>query len=550
MRPSFQLDLAFDGATPVGNQGLRYLVRSSASETEYAVGQIRVAISRVSGEVKVDVPFTTADQLYYSQESNKLRLSNDPRVLYDGRSEADPRGFYSLLQFGTTVPPLTLWRGISEFIPGREVTIGAGGKWISDAGQFAWPGAKKQEGSLELESQLNVLTDLIDEILIESCPRQDPVILFSGGVDSGVLAARAAAMGWKGTTLVNYCFGKDDKESELAANMAQQLGLKFVRINGQDCDTLEVLDNIGRVYVRPFGDPSLSPTYALASAVIERFPSSRVIFDGTGADGAFGLYSKMPFYRKLYRIPKPIRNMAGLLYERSESWMTNSSFERIGRILRRSAQLPMVLGAIARNPLANIAYPVQPEIQREVLELATNWINENAPSESFEVRLPAADLAINCSRVLAQKTKSVFDACDRKVVYPFLDGRMVGLAIQRARYWPGRTEPKRVLKAMLASCVPPEMVYRPKSGFVGPYRTIFSQPKFLSKLDQLIECKATLTNFVDLPVLKKLRDAIQSQLSLPDQTYWFIWSAVFAHCWLESLEDRKAFSGVLGQNSA
>ena len=150
--------------------------------------------------------------------------------------------------------------------------------------------------------------------------------------------------------------------------------------------------------------------------------------------------------------------------------------------------------------------------------------------------MPAADLTINCSRVLAQKTKSVFDAYDRKVAYPFLDSRMIGLSLQRARHWPGCEKPKRVLKAILASYVPSEMVYRPKSAFVGPYKTIFSRSEFVGALDRVLEHKTALTEFVDLSAMRRLRDRVRSQIPLPGQTYWFIWAAVFAQHWLEALE--------------
>jgi asparagine synthetase B (glutamine-hydrolysing) len=492
-----------------------------------------------SRALTVNVPFTTADQLYYRRDSDKLRISNDLRVLFDKKCEVDPRGFYSLLQFGTTVPPLTLWRGISEFIPGRHATVNADGSiCVEQEPAIQWPNTEPSDRSLALQDQIDILTGLIDQILIEACPTKDPVILFSGGVDSGVLAARAAAMGWKDATLVNYCFGNDDTESMLAESMAKELGMGFVRISDGDYSNLEVLKDIGRIYARPFGDPSLSPTYALARAIVDQFPRSRVILDGTGADGAFALFSKTSLYRNVYRIPHLVRKSVEYLYGVSGSWMIDSRIERIGRVLSRSSQLPIVFAAIARNPLANIAYRVRPDVKREVLELASSWVSSIVPSASLEARLPAADLAINCSRVLAQKTKSVFDAYDRQVVYPFLDSRMIGLSLQRARHWPGCEEPKRVLKAILASHVPSEMVYRPKSGFVGPYKTIFSKPEFVTALDRVLEHETALTEFVNLSALRRLRDRVRSQTPLPGQTYWFIWATVFTQQWLEALETR------------
>ncbi len=541
MRSPFKLELPIGGRHSVDEQSQAYVIRNDSSETVFAVGQIRATFSKRSGKLKVIVPFTTADQLYYSKDSEKLRISNDLRALVDSKYEVDPGGFYSLLQFGATIPPLTPWKEIREFIPGRQMTISADGQCTSDQEPtIVWPRTESGDHSLDTQSQVYTLTDLVDRILIETCPTRDPVILFSGGVDSGVLAARVAAMGWKDATLVNYCFGDNDVESRLAERMAKHLGLDFVRTGAHDHDSLEVLSNIAKTFARPFGDPSSGPTHALAHAVIDRFSQSRVILDGTGADGAFGLFSKVLFYKRLNRIPYVVRQAVGYIYGASQLWTTVSPIERAARILRRSSQLPMFLAGIARNPLSDIAYRVRPDTRREVLGLATAWVNSVVPSSSIEAQLPAADLALNCSRILAQKTKSVFNAYDREVVYPFLDSRMVGLALQRARYWPGRDEPKRVLKAILASHVPLDMVYRPKSPFVGPYRTMFARPEFLRMFDRLLECKTALTEFVDLPVLKQLRDRVKCEIPLPDQTYWFIWTAIFVHCWLEQLERRSS----------
>ena len=537
MSAVFRVELPMSYQESMGDHSLPYVVRADSSETVFAVGQIRAFWSSRSGAFKVNVPFAATDQLYYRRDSDGLRISNDLRVLFDRKCEVDPRGFYSLLQFGATIPPATLWKDIGEFVPGRHMTVSADGTIdVRQEPTIAWPDRRSSDHSLALQDQGEILTDLIDKILIDLCPTKDPIILFSGGVDSGVLAARAAAMGWKDATLVNYSFGRGDAESMLAESMAKHLGLGFLRVSDRDYDNLEVLNDIGRIFTHPFGDPSLSPTYVLARAVVDRFPASRVILDGTGADGAFGLFSKSSFYKKLYQVPRLIRRPIEYLYGASGFWMSDSPIERIGRIVRRSSQLPIVMAAIARNPLADIAYHVRPDVKREVLELASMWVSSIVPSRSVDALLPAVDLAINCSRVLAQKTKSVFDAYDRKVAYPYLDNRTIGLAVQQARHWPGREESKRVLKAILASHVPSEMVYRPKSGFVGPYRTIFSRSEFIRAFDRILEHRTALTEFVDLSVLKKLRDRVQAEMALPDQTYWFIWTIIFAHCWLEQLE--------------
>jgi asparagine synthetase B (glutamine-hydrolysing) len=432
---------------------------------------------------------------------------------------------------------LTLWNGIKQFTPGRGFTINIDDLDVTELESgITWPATERADYTLSLDRQIGTLTGLIDTILSESCPDKDPVILFSGGVDSGTLAVRAAALGWRKTTLVNYCLGRDDKESVIAENMARHLGLDFLQIKDADYNSFEMLDEIANIYKHPFGDHSSLPTYSLSRAVIENFPRSRVIVDGTGADGAFGLFAKVLQYQKLYRIPKIFRMSMGHLYKAGEYWKINSRIEYMLRLCRRTAQMPMLPTSIAQNPLLDIIYHVPPDTCSEVLELIDRWMTSAVPSDSDSARLPALDLALVCSGIYAQKNKSIFDADHRKIVYPFLDSRMVGLALQRARFWPGSRKPKHSLKSHLASHVPPEMVYRPKSGFVAPITQKLSQPEFLKEYDRLLETRTALLDILDLPKMKQLRQIVASGITLPDQTTGFIWATVFANCWLNQIE--------------
>ena len=108
----------------------------------------------------------------------------------------------------------------------------------------------------------------LDGVLREVCPGGDPVILFSGGVDSALLASRAVALGWTGTTLVNYCLGKNDAESEFAEQMASHLGLEFVRIDDDGSLDPKSLEAVASKYPSPFGDYSVLPTNRLTSACL------------------------------------------------------------------------------------------------------------------------------------------------------------------------------------------------------------------------------------------------------------------------------------------
>jgi asparagine synthase (glutamine-hydrolysing) len=536
----FYVDIEAGHELEISQSLLPYTLQHGQSEIVFSVGQIKARYNKLRGSLHIDIPISATDILFYRLNAPKLHISNDLRALYKSTDEIDLHGLYALLQFGAVVPPLTIWKNIKQFTPGKEYFINTINLSFAErARDSCWPDRSKADNNLSIGKQKNILSELVDATLIESCPNKDPIILFSGGVDSGVLAARAAAMGWNKATLVNYGFGKNDKESVLAEQMARHLKLEFIRINDDETNSLDLLEKAADTYSLPFFDGSALPTYALSLAVIKEFSDSKTILDGTGADGAFGLFHKASLYQKLDCIPRLFLLMAGYLYELMACWKNPSRIEHVLRVLRRAAQMPRELTGIAQNPLLGILYEIEPQIRLEVIDLIRQWLEAVAPAQNIKVKLAILDLSIICARTLAQKNKSIFDMAGRKIVYPYLDDSVIGVAIKRASYWPGNSQPKRVLKSILASDVPHHMVYRPKSGFVPPLREKFLQQEFISAYEHLIEGNSVVSNILDCRKMEELLKDIKSGTLLPAQTTRFIWGVVFTHCWLNQLETAK-----------
>ncbi len=168
--------------------------------------------------------------------------------------------------------------------------------------------------NVDSEQQADEVERLLDAILTDHIGEQeDPVLLFSGGVDSGIIASRLATLGYRNSLLLNFSFGDDDPESKLAEAMAPQLGLKFERVfgNRQPCSCLA---DPGTTYSQPFGDHSTAPTSDLAHSVIDYLSTqSRLILDGTGADGAFGMTAKIRTWEQRAS-PGDRKNLASLAY--------------------------------------------------------------------------------------------------------------------------------------------------------------------------------------------------------------------------------------------
>jgi len=142
------------------------------------------------------------------------------------------------------------------------------------------------------------------------------------------------------------------------------------------------------------------------------------------------------------------------------------------------------------------------------------------------------DLALVCSSIFAQKSKSLFTGSLLEISYPFLDPGMVDLALKSCCWTASHEEPKRVLKTALARQVPKEMVYRKKSAFNGDTREYFKNKMFLDRFDRLSSSNSPLYAFLDLQFLKTMRAKLARGWPLPSQTANFIWAAVFVNEWL------------------
>jgi asparagine synthase (glutamine-hydrolysing) len=478
--------------------------------------------------------------MYSKASRDALELATDPRLLYASDMQIDERALYSLFQFGAVIPPLTPWREITRLIPGKLYEVsGDNLSIVSRNARLLSSSRNPSDLTLPVYHQSQELAAQIDRTLQQLCPDRRPVILFSGGIDSGLLAARAAAMGWKQTLLVNCQMGSDDSESLHAEAMARYLGLSFERIPYSTDRLGDYLSRVGGIYPLPFGDPSAYPTFLLAKSFIDQHKDYRVVLDGTGAD-AFGLIGKATLWRRLSRLPRFAGKFSGFMFRASKMWMRPPS--RIGdlvRILYSLTQMPSLHASIALNSLCGITYHVPDVLRSETQKLLAEWLQGCAPwiKDLSPQRLATLDLILLCCCRAAQKAKTIFDESPVEVRYPFLEPNMIKLALERGIYWPGSEQAKLPLKILLAQHVPSEMVFRPKSGFDPPMKELLQSAAFLKAIDQMLESTGPISSILDRDCILSLRRCLEQGRYLPAHTYHFIWTAVITNLWLMSWEN-------------
>jgi asparagine synthetase B (glutamine-hydrolysing) len=458
---------------------------------------------------------------YFFNESGQNALK--PGDLVGSQRHLDPAAVFSVLQLGAVVPPLSPWRGVSRYIPGYRYhrSNRMGPLQLRRSSHVA---------ALDSDGQSLEICRLLDNAIEDAIgDGPDPVVLFSGGVDSGLIAARLSALGHRDTLLLNFSFGDDDTESHLAEAMAKHLGLRFERIL-ESRGLCDCLMEPGRIYIQPFADHSTVPTWDLAHATVNRLSGEcRPILDGTGADGAFGLIGKIEMWERVMRLPAAVRHVASHLYA-AGLWHGRGRMEYLFRILRRSATMPPLSSIVAQNPLADILY--DDALASDVHRLLEDWIGGWA-GESLSHRAVAADMALTCTNIYAQKAKPIFDIAGFAVSFPFLQTEVMSVALASIGHW-RIDEPKDTLKRCLARHVPREMVYRPKSGFVDPRGRVFYDTQFIAYLRAAADAKGPIASMLKKRPLMKACDLLARKAYLPTLTRNCLWAITFIDRWYQT----------------
>ena len=519
--------------------GASWQAESDPAETNEA----RLRLAQHRGDLSVFVQPLSPEHVFYTTMANGIALSNDLRLLIRLTGlDLDERAVYSLLQYGAIMPPFSISRQIQRIPNGHILHVKSRPDRLTTALVMGEP--PKSTPLPATVAPALALRQTLDSLLGRA-PRNSAVF-FSGGVDSGLIAARLAALGRKDVTLINFSFGPHDEESDLARRMAAHLGMRCEQISYDQSRFMDVLWRAADDYSFPFGDYSVLPMNMMIHAALPRqtqipTPIPGVI-EGVGADDLFSIGLKYPGWQRLYRISQRTRRAAAGAYQAREMWRHDSRTARVGRVLRRSAQMPLLLAATqAQNSLDGIVYRMPDKIREQIdsafLEYRFGLVRQLPPEDQFSIVMSIND---NSGRV-APKSFDPLRARGIAQHQPFLEPAMLRLALSLT--WEqksARGESKSLLKALLADQVPPEMVYRRKSPFIPPYESMLATQPMQSYLQEIVLSPSSpLAPYYERPTLERMVAQTQEWKQLNLEVYFFLWALTFLTAWLYPLHHRK-----------
>ena len=500
----------------------------------FTTNAIRMDISLSSGEVRVAVPVLTVEQFYYASSGGDWVFGNDLRLMLRWAGfQLDARAVYAFFQYDFMPPPLTVSRTVRRIPGGSSLTLLPGGqpsfnRWF-DAREVADPHPDPANPAARIRAALDSILARVPE---------SPFVHFSGGVDSGLVAARLAAIGRTDARLQNYTRGPGDPFHEVAPQMANHLGLRFEQVQWQTSEVPNVLGDLAKEYSFPVSDPATVPTILLTRAMDRWGSLPSALLTGTVAGNTFDFAPRYESWRRVYMIPRPLRWLAGQAYPLG-LWRSESAIARCVSVVRRSTQLSLLQAAgTSHGALAGKAYGIPSGVHADMRRALTDGY------ESLTEGLNPSDRVSLMSLIRHGATRCgarPFDAMRRRgvqTIHPFIEPPMVRTLFSMSLQDRSQAnERKAPLKRLLAESVPREWVYRASAGFPLPFNDVFTDAAVRAIVgDVVLSPRNPVMDFCRRRNVEQVFWRAEERRSLNVGAQRFVWAFTFLSLWLSQLD--------------
>ena len=490
--------------------------------------------NKKTGEFGLCLNELTPLQVWYARVGDAFIVSNDLRCFrFINNPGLDETALRLLLVYQSLPPTLSVLRGVRS-VPALHTLILS--PHATEPRLVARP--------------VEHFSDLLAETSVANCARGFAAamekaisrmqgasvnyVCFSGGVDSAYIAWRLRKLGAP-CHLVFYSFIAGGELAPHARRMAESLGLSLTEIDEADRDDRQVLAGIPKYYEFPFSDLGTLTSLHLAQSIARFATPGALVWDGTAADGLLMMSHNTPAWKRLYRIPLPLRRLASWLYERF-AWSRPGKVEYALRTLWRTVHLPLAYTICTmKTPPADLAVRTTAGERQLLQELYGNHVLSLFAPESASVH--KREILGTFHRSVLQvspKSASALRHLGIVPVFPFMHREPLGAAtsIPRAvKYRSGQVKP--VLTHEMENVFGRELLYRPKSGFAPPAGSLLEGQEVLTALgDELSSIGNPLHPLCDPKVMRRAYSVVRRGVGTDTQVHKFLWTYLFTTLWL------------------
>ena len=388
--------------------------------------------------------------------------------------EIDPQAVAAYLAFNSIPAPLTIFAEARKLPAGSPARPGEGGEVDGPPLRAAAAGRRRRASARRgttssRRSCASVLRDSVRAHLVADVPVG---VLLSGGVDSGGLAALAAAESGEPRAAPSRSASRRAASTSSAARAWSPSATAPTTTSWSlRPDAVELLPKLVEAFDEPFGDSSALPTYLVSELAAGEV---KVALSGEGGDELFGGY--YTYVADLLAPPRrpPGDARRGRWSRRCPAATSRVGFDYKAKRFARAAALPPlerhhawkeIFSAAARGPSCSAA----PAAGWDPVDLYRERYAETAGAEPL-ARMQDVDLGIYLVDDLLVKTDRASMAHSLELRVPFLDqrGRRVRPRAAATGSKVRGFAKKRLLRQALAPLLPREIVHGRKQGFSIP----------------------------------------------------------------------------------
>lgn len=443
--------------------------------------------------------------LYYTIQNGTLIFASEIKAIleYPGvKRKLNREALFHYLTFACCPAPMTLFEGIKKLPAGFYLTVDEKGihetqYW--DAMPISYRSTALPPPSEEyfIENIRSLLKDSVERQMVCDVPFG---VFLSGGIDSSTnVSLMTSARGKPVDSFsVNVRGLPRYDEFQWARKVAEAFQSHHHEITVGPQDLIDFLPELAFHADDPNGDPVCFPLYCVSKLI--RDSGVIVAQVGEGADELFAGYNQYllvtnfwkRWWRKLERLPSPLKK---LLFELGKL-TSHPAYDLHREQLRRLAAAEEFFwgGAIAFTEFSK--WNLLSKNFRENLEGISSFqivqphyekIDREAPETDFLNRMMYLELKIRLPELLLMRVDKITMANSIESRVPFLDHRLVELAIQIPMDLKLKNGvSKYILKEAVRGITPDSVIDRKKQGFAAPVTEWLRKGKIADQLIQTL----------------------------------------------------------------
>jgi asparagine synthase (glutamine-hydrolysing) len=422
--------------------------------------------------------------LYYAQPNGNFIFGSEIKALLVHpalTADLDEEAFFHYLTFVCTPAPMTMFKGIRKMQPAERMTVRADGTTASEIywSPFSPEVAAEVDSMAEPELRerlLELLRTSISRRMMSDVPFG---VFLSGGIDSSTNVALMNEL--MDDPVQTFSVGFEDprfNELEYARRIAERFDTDHHEMVMTAEDLASFIPELIYHQDEPLADPTSVPVHYVSK--LARDAGTVVVQVGEGSDELFHGYEsyiaharfRQRYWPAFQYVPRPLRKVL--------SKATLAAALRTGRFIDHAqaieeaaeGHLPFWGGAIAyQGAMKELVLSngrAHPD-SYAIVERFLDEVERERPDADLLQKMTYLELKNRLAELLLMRVDKMTMANSVEARVPFLDHELVEFALALPAEMKVRNgEGKYLLKKAVEGILPPEVINRPKQGFVAP----------------------------------------------------------------------------------